>query len=261
MNNEILESRRVGEYGHYVMPLRDLLQEVSAFLGTVDLTAFYAEMEHISRASQGVHPEEAAILYGLVRALRPKLVLETGTFEGYSTTQLARALDANGAGRMETVDVATDTGFRVPEGLRHFVTFRRGMLSQQMAGILSDGKEGLDIFFHDSAHTYLNTLGELIAFSPFYKPGCVIVCHDAKMDFMDGFGVGRAIRDFAAALGLRYAVMDTTCGLAILRWPDSMDEAVTASALVELKRRHQKVASEERFISWAKRLASLLGAR
>lgn len=259
MDTETIDCRRIGEYGHYVMPLRDLLQDVSAFLGTADLTIFRSEMENISRANQGVHPEEAAVLYGLVRALRPQLVLETGTFEGYSTTQLAKALHVNGIGRLETVDVANDTGTRVPEDLRHVVTFRRSMPSQQMVDILAQG-EGLNIFFHDSAHNYLNTMGELIAFSPFFKPDCVIVCHDAKMDFMDGFGVGRAVRDFAAAFELPYSILDTTCGLAIMRWPEKgVDKATLASVLDGLKRRHQRVAANERFINRVKRFIDFWG--
>lgn len=261
MSIDYFESRRVGEYGHYVAPLATLLQDVSELLGLPDVRPFQVEMKYINRASQGVHPEEAAILYGLVRVLRPKLVLETGTFEGYSTTELARALSANGGGRLETVDIANSSGFRVPEDFRHVVTFRRGIPSVEMVGILAQGKEGIDFFFHDSLHTYLNTLGELIAFAPCFNPGCVVVCHDAKMDFKDEFGVGRGVRDFAGALGLHFAVLDTTCGLAILRWPDSPNETATMAALDGLKNQHRVVASEERFVSRVKRLAGLLGRR
>jgi len=261
MTTEYFETRCLGEYGHYVAPLHMLLQDASLFLGLDDLTPYQAEMECISRASQGVHPEEAAILYGLVRAIQPKLVLETGTFEGYSTTQLARALYANGGGRLETVDIAEDTGFRVPENLRHVVTFRRGMHSREMVDILAAGHDRIDIFFHDSLHTYLNTLGELIAFSPLFNPGCVIVCHDAKMDFKEGFGVGRAIREYAEAIGLEFAVLDTTCGVAVTRWPAKPDKDKLESALESLRIRHARVAADERFVSKAKRLARMFGRR
>ena len=135
--NEI-EDRRIGEYGHYVMPLTGLLQDVSSFLNIESLSKYLPEMSHINRASQGVHPEEASILYGLVRALRPELILETGTFEGYSTSEIARAISKNGTGHIETVDISVETGFRVPEELRGVVTFRRSMPSKKMVEIFKD---------------------------------------------------------------------------------------------------------------------------
>ena len=97
----------------------------------------------------------------------------------------------------------------------------------------------LDLFFHDSLHSYLNTLGELVWFAPFYQPGCLLACHDAKMDWQPGLGVGRAIREFADTLKLPYVILDTTCGLAVARWRPDVD----AQALRGLQ---QKVDALER---------------
>lgn len=46
----------------------------------------------------------ADLLYGLVRALRPRVVLETGTHKGRSTRALAEALYDNYQGRLYTID-------------------------------------------------------------------------------------------------------------------------------------------------------------
>ncbi|HSH88942.1 MAG TPA: class I SAM-dependent methyltransferase [Ramlibacter sp.] len=236
-----IETRRVGEYGHFVAPLSQLAADLGEFLG-VDLEPFREETVSISRDEQGVHPEEAAVLYMLTRALRPRLVLETGTFKGYSTAEIARALRSNGAGRIVTVDLAPATGAMVPPDLLPWVTFHRGKPSEQFAATLARN-EPIDLFFHDSLHTFMNTLGEIVWFADHLAPGSVIVCHDAKMDFVDDFGVGKAVRRAAAQLGLPFRVLDTTCGLAVLKWPAQPP----VQALAELRSQYvqmQKRAAE-----------------
>jgi hypothetical protein len=229
-----LDFRRVGEYGHYVASLSQLIQDLQSFLA-INVAQYVDELSRIDREGQGVHPEEAAVLYLLVRALQPKSVLETGTYKGYSTSEIARALRLNGSGHIVTVDVAADTGSAVPEELRARVTFERECQPRIYAEQVKTKRDRIDLFFHDSLHTYMNTLGELIWFADSYAHRATIVCHDAKMDFLDGFGVGKAVRRFAAALNLPYRVLDTTCGLAILQW----DEAVSAEALLELRQEHR----------------------
>jgi predicted O-methyltransferase YrrM len=233
-----LDQRRVGEYGHYVQPLRQLAEDLEAFLG-IELQQYLPEIAAIRRDEQGVHPEEAALLYLLVRGLRPALMLETGTFKGYSTSEIARALQLNGSGHVITVDLAEQTGTAVPPELLPYITFHRGQPSQRFAQALERSGERLDLFFHDSLHTFMNTLGELVWFADRYAPGSVIVCHDAKMDYMDDFGVGKAVRRFAKELGLPYRVLDTTCGLAVLKWP----EQPSAAALRKLREEHALMAA------------------
>lgn len=45
------------------------------------------------------------LLYAIVRALKPRLVVETGTFSGISSTYIARALRENGRGRLITCEM------------------------------------------------------------------------------------------------------------------------------------------------------------
>ena len=45
------------------------------------------------------------LLYSIVRALKPRLVVETGTFSGISSTYIARALRENGRGRLITCEM------------------------------------------------------------------------------------------------------------------------------------------------------------
>src|SRR5919202_3065529 len=64
--------------------------------------------------------EGKKLLYLAVRALRPRLVVETGPFNGASSTFLLHALEANGGeGRLVSFDVADARdalGVPIPEG-------------------------------------------------------------------------------------------------------------------------------------------------
>lgn len=249
-----IESRRVGPWGHFVMPLSVLAAELEAFIGA-PVTQYLVEARAISRDDQGVHPEEAALLYLLARATRPQRILETGTFKGYSTGEFARAIHANGAGHLVTVDVSPETGDMVPHALRHHVTFHRGAPSSAFAASLAQD-ERFQIFFHDSLHTFCNTLGELTMFAEHYADGATLLCHDAKMDYMDGFGVGKAVRLFAQVLGLEYRILDTTCGLAVLKWPGP-PPAQALQRMRELRADCERQANEPLWRKAARRVLRL----
>jgi predicted O-methyltransferase YrrM len=56
-------------------------------------------------AGESVSPERGLFLYCLARALAPAAVLELGTCLGVSSAYLSAALEANGRGRLVTIDV------------------------------------------------------------------------------------------------------------------------------------------------------------
>jgi len=47
------------------------------------------------------HPK---ILYGFIRAMKPQVVVEVGTYRGYAACWMARALQENGSGRLYCID-------------------------------------------------------------------------------------------------------------------------------------------------------------
>ncbi len=53
---------------------------------------------------------QGALLYLLVRAQRPSVVLETGVGPGYSTAWILAALDANGSGELHVAGSGSDRG-------------------------------------------------------------------------------------------------------------------------------------------------------
>jgi predicted O-methyltransferase YrrM len=86
--------------------------------------------------------------YALVRALKPAVVVETGTDKGLGTLVLAAAILRNGSGHLTTIDINPASGYLIG-GEYATVTDR----------IIGDGVttlktlKGIDFFIHDSDHS------------------------------------------------------------------------------------------------------------
>ena len=134
--------------------------------------------------------EGKKLLYLAVRALRPRLVVETGPFNGASSTFLLHALEENGGdGRLVSFDVrdARDAlGVPIPEGrepawlvppeLRHRFELVLGNTRQTLRRRLEG--ETVDLFFHDSLHTTRHMLFEFRTAWRRLRPGGVLVSDD-----------------------------------------------------------------------------------
>ena len=134
--------------------------------------------------------EGKKLLYLAVRALRPRLVVETGPFNGASSTFLLHALEANGGeGRLVSFDVpdARDAlGVPIPEGrepawlvppeLRHRFELVLGDTRQTLRRRLEG--ETVDLFFHDSLHTTRHMLFEFRVAWRRLRRGGVLVSDD-----------------------------------------------------------------------------------
>ena len=117
--------------------------------------------------------EGKKLLYLSVRALRPQVVVETGPYNGASSTFILRALEANGSeGRLLSFDLpdARDAlGFPIPAG-REPAWLVPGDLRARFELVLGDTRSTLgprlereaavDVFFHDSLYTTRHMLFE-----------------------------------------------------------------------------------------------------
>ena len=134
-----------------------------------ELNSAYVERRH-RRATCGGWNE---FLYMAVRFARPQTVVETGVFDGCSSAVILQALSDNGSGRLISIDLpATDTiemsthrmrettlppgcqpGWVIPDYLReqHRLVFGD---SREVLPSLLDECPQIDIFFHDSLHTF-----------------------------------------------------------------------------------------------------------
>lgn len=127
----------------------------------------------------------ARCLYLACRVLRPITVVETGVAYGVSTAFILKALEVNRQGRLYSVDLpflvkhATDqVGVLVPEELRTRWELHRGASRRKLPSILKDRK--IDIFVHDSLHSYTNMRYEFATVWPSLRPGGVLVADDVQ---------------------------------------------------------------------------------
>lgn len=93
--------------------------------------------------------------YVLARALKPRLAVETGVFDGLGSLLLLRALERNSAegvdGRLLSIDLDPGAGWLVPERLRGRWELVRGDILEDLEPALAG--RAVDLFVHDSVHT------------------------------------------------------------------------------------------------------------
>ncbi|MGP3998627.1 class I SAM-dependent methyltransferase [Streptomyces sp. 8N706] len=92
---------------------------------------------------------EAEITYLLLRELRPEVVVEIGTFYGWSTMWILSALRDNGTGHLHSFDIVDNVVRNVPEELSaQRWTFTKGNVREHLGRI--PGKT--DYLFIDADH-------------------------------------------------------------------------------------------------------------
>jgi hypothetical protein len=110
----------------------------------------------------------ARVSWCLVRALRPRCVVETGVGRGLTTRVMLEALARYGGGRLWSIDLppliesglAAEAGVAVPARLRHRWTLIHGSSRRRLPAAL-DALGEIDLFVHDSMHTTRNLSFEL----------------------------------------------------------------------------------------------------
>lgn len=145
-----------------------------------------------SDGNRGVNPGDQRAIYHLIRALKPKSVLEVGTNVGFSTLHIAAALDANGAdGRITTVDITdvndpTDQPWKgcaqpyaprdmlAAGGYGDMVTF----VAQNSLDYLTNCKDKFDFIFLDGSHDADVVYQEVPKAIDALAGGGVILLHD-----------------------------------------------------------------------------------
>lgn len=129
-------------------------------------------------------------LYALVRLTRPATIVETGGTPGKSSAFILRAIERNGAGSLHTVDLPPPTvpavvrasessttrsegllsNWCVPDALRARQQLLVGPAQQILPGLLRQ-LGSVDLFIHDSDHSYEHMTWELRTALPFVRPG------------------------------------------------------------------------------------------
>lgn len=152
------------------------------------------------------------ILYCIVRCLKPEKVVETGVFYGFSTYMILRALNRNDYGHLYSIDLPAyydskyippkyrlpknkQPGFIVPNSLKDRWELLIGKTKERLPFLLK--KLGsIDIFIHDSEHTYDNMMFEYETTSRYIRKGGIL--------FSDDITWNNSFDDFISKYALQY---------------------------------------------------------
>lgn len=113
--------------------------------------------------------------YAIIRANKPRHVLETGTDKGLGSLVCAAALLRNGSGRLTTVDINPSAGYLICSPYSDVTS----MINGDSVAVLSKMAEKVDLFIHDSDHTDEHERAEIHAVSPRLSPEAVVLSDNA----------------------------------------------------------------------------------
>lgn len=153
--------------------------------------------------TQTTELEVIDLLKSIVMTTKPQLVVETGTFLGYSTIKMAEGLKANGFGRIITIEYDPAIFARAKQ--RIDASGLGAWIEHRNASSLETTIEGtIDLLFSDS-HLPIREQ-EIRRFLPQIDPRGLILIHDASSHF-------KVVREAALRLeqeGLISAVLVST---------------------------------------------------
>lgn len=147
-------------------------------------------------------------LYCFMRAVKPSIVIETGTANGASTYAILQALTKNGnRGMLYSIDLpqeqfgatnrpddltqrrAKETGWLAREGASDLSRWQLHLgNSHELLPKLAQSLGAIDVFIHDSEHTYETMMFEFETAWPCLKPNGYLLsddlnCSNAFQDF------------------------------------------------------------------------------
>ncbi len=171
-------------------PFYAMWDAVARFAQEIRASQFTTEMirRRDTHGSEGVMGAlDCATLYGLTRWLRPAVVVESGGFIGMSSAFILKAFaDANlAAAKLYSIEWSDDCeqGALIPDELQStsggFVPMR-GKVEDFLKRDQLPGS--IDMFLHDSSHSYRHMLWEFRQFWPRLRDGGLLVSHDVQMN-------------------------------------------------------------------------------
>jgi hypothetical protein len=150
--------------------------------------------------------------YAIVRALKAQVAIETGVLHGLSSAFLLQGLHDNDAGTLWSIDYPStfehgpsnadgfvDTlppglapGWAIPRKLRSRWSISLGKSQDLLPAILTK-QEGVDVFVHDSEHTWETMMAEFQLVWPRLRKGGVLIadnidCNTSFFDFAREIG-------------------------------------------------------------------------
>ena len=171
--------------------------ETQTYISEITSNAeFYSQMEYnktthrnrgLSSWGWGIGTTLGLVLYSISRTLRPSIVVETGVADGVSSSYILCSLEENKRGRLHSIDLSRQerqSGWIIPDYLRHRWQLILGRSSDRLSPLLE--KLGtIDVFLHDSEHSYQNMLWEYQTAWAYLRTGGLLLSHN--IDSNDAF--------------------------------------------------------------------------
>jgi predicted O-methyltransferase YrrM len=146
-----------------------------------------------------ISKDEVRSMYSVIRERKPNVVIETGMGSGVSTTSILSAMKKHG--RLISIDPGIpygkgdrEVGFLIPSNLKSNLEHIKGTSTERLVGVL-DSLTRLDVFFHDSDHSYQNVMFELNSVWPKIRKNPLIL--------IDNYDWSNAAKDFAKEKNLK----------------------------------------------------------
>lgn len=132
-------------------------------------------------------------LYIICRLMIPRVVIETGVASGASTLTILSAMSINGCGHLYSIDLpmpVTEDGVSLPDSKKtgwlvpqyHELIDRWTLIegdSRVELEKLTQLKNKVDVFYHDSLHTYDHMFWEFTQVWPLLRSGGFLLADDA----------------------------------------------------------------------------------
>jgi len=128
--------------------------------------------------------------YALIREVRPKIVIETGTARGDLTSWILTAMHKNNEGKLISIDIppkkdeltmtsslsTEDVGKLIPQVYRDRWEYHPADAKELLPKLLVEND--VDMFIHDSLHTRTHMLFEYNCARALMRPNTIIISHD-----------------------------------------------------------------------------------
>ena len=205
--------------------LQTQFDEYNSYINSKDfkISKFFKENPagRLNRPSQG---HAGFFLYILVRSLKPEFFLETGVSAGESSTYILQAMHDNNFGKLFSIDFPSaivekglttimpegkTSGWAIPENLKDRWELSLGKSEELLPKILESHKE-IDVFMHDSLHTYDHMMFEYTTSWDFIKKNGLLLSDDIVV--MNGKGHSPFV-DFAESKQKEIVVYNVLGGL------------------------------------------------
>ena len=122
------------------------------------------------------------VLYVICRVQKPAVVVETGVASGVSSTFILQALGDNKKGKLFSIDLPdpnlkNNIGWLIPKKLRPRWRLTIGRSSEELVPLL-DKLGSIDMFLHDSEHSYNNMIWEYRTAWYYLSQGGILLSDD-----------------------------------------------------------------------------------